>query len=797
MWQELRRLGRNPLVSVIVVLTLAVGVGAVTTAFTIVRAILSPLDYPQAGGLVRIYETLADLKGSPNPRLAAMWNQVPVSYQNAADWRRGSRSLERIGRYLGYTAVLEAGGEPLEVSAAKIDSELLGVLGAAPALGRPFDGQEVERRALLVLLGHDLWTSVFGADETVLGRAVRLDGRQVTVIGVMPPGFALPGRKDSLWTPAGPTEEDLSYRDEHTYTAIGRLAPGATLQAAQAEMDRLASVLAAKHPETNSGTGVRLVPLLDTVIGESRRVLVLLSAATAAVFLVACVNLAHLLLAQGVERRGEVALRLSLGARRVHLLRQSAVEALALAAVGIAGGLLLATLARRALPVFLATELPRLEKIAVDWGVVGFAFGSGLLAILLSGLLPAVIVRGAAPQEAMAERRLVRVFQDVLIVAEVALALMLTVGALTLSTSWLRLAAVDPGLDPQNVLVQEVRLPSWQYPDEVRRADFAARLLASLESLPGTSGVALSSRLPVPGPAEVWGFRIAGQDAPSSDWTQGRSAVMQFVTPGYFSALRIPLVAGRAFAARRGPGSGRVLMVNRTLAQRHWPAASPVGAEVTMREQSYRVEGVFGDIRHQGLAEEPGELMIQPWSQGSPAAFAALVRFDGHPLEHAAAVRQRIRQLDPALPLPSAALLEDLVARSVVGPRSRALLVGLSAGVALLLSLVGVYGVVAYSVSRRRREIAVRMVAGADSRWVQRWVLRRALALALAGVSLGVLGTLAARRLLEGLLYGVAMTDPRSLAAAALLLIIACLAASYFPARRASRIDPASTLRSE
>ncbi|HVF58238.1 MAG TPA: ADOP family duplicated permease [Thermoanaerobaculia bacterium] len=801
MWHEtrqaVRQLRRNPLVTVTAIITLAVGVGAVTTAFTVVRGVLSPLAYPGAARLVRLYATQGALQESPNPRLAALWNRLPVSHLDAADWRQGSRALRGIGLYLEHTAVLEGAGEPLEVAAAKIDADLLAVLGVAPALGRSFDRREVARRERLVILAHELWRSAFGADERIVGKTLRLDGQQHVVLGVMPAGFALPGREHRLWVPAAPSAADLAHRDELAYAAIGRLAPRTTVAAAQAEVDRLASALAARYPETNSDRGVRLVPLLETVTGDSRRLLGLLAAAAGVVLLVACVNLAHLLLAQALERRSDVALRLAIGASRWQLLRQSGLEMFALALCGGAGGLALAMLARRALPSLLAAELPRLETIGADRGVVLFAFAAGLGAMLVGGVLPVVFAPGAAPRTALAERRLVRLAQDALVVVEVALALILTAGALTLVASWLRLEAVDPGFDARHVLVQEVRLPAWSYPDEIRRGEIAARLLADLAALPGVSAAALTSRLPLTGPAEVWGFRVVGEDTASGEWTQGPSALMQFVTPGYFRLLRIPVLAGRVFDGVSPPGAHRLVMVNRTLARRHWPGRSAVGARVRMREQDFRVEGVFGDARQQGVAEEPGELMVQPWSQGPATTFAALVRVGGRPLDYAPTVRRTLRRLDPALPLPAAADLEELVDRSRFGPRSRALLVGLCAGVALLLALIGTYGVMAYGIARRRHDIAVRMAVGADRRTIRRWALRRTLALALAGVAMGAVGALAAGRLLAGSLYGAATIDPPGLTAAALLLVLACLAAGYLPARRASRIDPAATLRSE
>lgn len=810
--QALRRLASTTWMSLAAVLTLTLGVGLATAAATVVRGVLlAPLAYPEAGRLVRIYQTLDHLRTSPNPRLAAIWNRLPLPYLRALELRESSRTLASVGLFLDTTAVLAGEDEPQDVPAARVQSELLAVLGVEPLLGRTFTSTEVQRGERLVVLGHGLWQRAFAGEREIIGRTVRLDGEPHAVIGIMPPGFNLPGRKDGLWLPLTPSDDDLTVPDNYFYAAIGRLAPGATLAAAQAELGR--PLATSDRPATTAGSesstdqetdALRLVPLLETVVGESRRFVALLAAAAAVVLLIACVNVAHLLLVQGADRRRELALRLALGASRPRLLRRLGIESLLLALLGGAGGLLLAAAVLRGLSGLAAEELPRLEKVGIDVGSALVALGASILAALAAGLLPALRASGVAPGEALAVgrhggspgRRLGA--HDGLVIAEVALSLVLTACAVLLANSWQHLATVDAGYQSQGVLVQEVRLPAWRYPDPVRRQAFGRRLMADLEALPGVEAAALTSRLPVGGPVLVGGFRIPGQDAPGGDWTQGRSAALLFATPGYFRLLGIPLLSGRPFRAETGEQGRGEMVVNRLLAERHWPDGDAVGAEVVMGEEAFRVVGVMEDVRHLGPIDEPGELIIRPWSQGSPAALAALVAFDtGSPIDHAGALRAALRHIDPALPLPPAVSLQQVAAGELAGPRSRTLLAGSSAGVALLLTLVGTYGVMAYSTSRRRREIGIRMALGADAPRVQQLVLGRTLRLALVGVILGTAGAAAAGHLLQGLLYGVEVSTPLALAGAALLLTATCLAAGYLPARRASRLQPARTLRSE
>lgn len=798
----LRSLTRRPLSTGAVIATLTVGLAAVTTVFSLLHAVLlAPLPYPEPQRLVRLYVTLEDLRASPNPRLAAMWDRLPASYQDTVDLRLRSRSLAGVGLFDGAAMVLEGAGEPEEVSAARVEPELLRLLGVEPTLGRWFAAGEAAGRRRVALLGDELWRSAFGTSEGVLGRAVRLDGEPHAIVGVMPRGFSLPGRDDRLWVPLAPAPDDLAHRDELRYTAVARLGDEATLQAARCEVSGIAAALAEEHPASNESTGMRLEPLLDTVVEESRQLLALLAAGAVAVLLIASVNVTHLLLARGEDVRRQTSLRLALGASRRRLLRGLLAEMLLLALAGAAGALLLTFASHRVLPALLVGEVARVDEVAVGGPVLLFALAAALLSGLTAGLLPAFRLTdpslGEVTQERLARRS--PSARGALVVTELAIALALVAAAAQLATAWLRLATADPGFATAGILVQEVRLPAWSYPDEGGRREFADRLLTALAALPGARGAALTSRLPGPAPAEIWGFRIAGRDPPSDDWTQGRSASMQFVTGDYLRLLEIPLLAGDGFdGTARAAGAERVVLVDQALAARHWPGGSPVGARVLMRgDTPHRVVGVTADVRLRPSRHEREELMMQPWGQGSPAAFAALVAVDGPPAALAEPVRRAVHRLDPSLPLPPAATLDEVVSESLAESRSQALLVGLAAGSALLLALVGTYAVAAQAAVRRRREIAIRMALGADRRAIRRLLLRPALAWALAGVALGAIGALAAGRLLATAFPDLEAPGGAAIAVAALLLVGACLAATHGPARRAARLHPAAILREE
>lgn len=807
--QALRIHRRRPLTTAAVVVTLALGIGACTAIFSVVDGVLlKPLGFSRAERLVRLHQTYETLRTSPNPRLQAIWNRLPVSYLNAVDYRRDSRAVEAIGLYEDVSMTVTGSGEPRQLEAVRMDAELFAVLAVRPAFGRVFDAGEVEQGARVAVLGHGLWQRSFGGDRGVTGRTLTLDGEPHTVVGVMPAGFQVPGGgADVLWTPLHLGEDDLGSRDNQRLRALARIAEGVSIDDAHADLERLARGQAETFPDTNDGVGVRIEPLLESVAGASRPLLYLLMAAVAAVLAVACVNVAHLLLAETSLRRRELTVRLALGAGRGRLVAQLLTESVLLALAGGALGWWAAATGRDLLLSWIGSDLPRAADVALDGRVLLFTVAVSLVAAACCCVLPALSTRALSARDLGAGRGQTAkdgfLAHSGLAVAQTALTLMLTAGAGLLVASFLRLAAVDPGFRSDGVLVQEVRLPAWSYPDEEHRQAFSSPLLERLRGLPGVRGAALTTKLPFAGPGLVGGYTLPGAgDDEDGDWTQGRSASMKFVTPEYFRVLGIPLRRGRVFTASDRPESGRRLVVNETMAKASWPGAVAIGRTVVLGydDQPYEVIGVVADVRHDGLDAEPGALMYQPWSQRpalAGAAFTAVVAAaDATPLD-ASTLRAAIRELDPELPLPPSTTMAALLEDSLAGSRSRTWLMSSLAAVALVLALVGTYAVVSFDVGRRVPEIGVRMALGANGGRVRAMVLWRTLTLSGLGLLLGALGVLMGWRLLSGWLYGVGEVEPPVFAAAAALMILVSAVAGYLPARRASRVDPAVALRGE
>ena len=800
-----RRVLQRPLLAAAVVATLALSIGASAVVFSLLYGVLlRPLPYPDQERLVRVYQTYDELRTSPNPRLQALWNRLPMSYLGAEELRGKGGLFSGVGLYLGESTTIDLGGEPVRVEGSRIDSDLLSVLGVEPLLGRGFSPGEGEAGERRVILGYGLWRQAFGGREDVLGETLRLEGEAFSVVGVMPRSFRLPGREeDRWWTPLRLTEEDRRERKIFAYGALARLGAGIRPPGSGRGSGPGVEVpaTALEGPE---GLGVRLVPLMDDVVGDHRPSLVLLLGAIALIFLIGCINVLHLFLAQGVARRREIAIHRALGAGWGSLARLQIFESLLLALGGGGIGLLLAFLGQQSLLAWIPEELPRRSEIALDGRAAAFALGLALLASLLCGLPAAwagsrgrildALAGGSSPRGGR------RLSHEAFVVTQIALSLALVVGAGLLLRSFLRLSAVDPGFRTEGLLVQEVQLPDSRYGEAHRRGAFADDLLRELGSLPGIREVALTTKLPFSGRAFVWGFRIPGRDGETQEnWVQGRSAAMKFVSTGYFRLLGLRLISGRGFNGADGLPGQRVVVVNETLARRHWPGASAVGQQVILgaTEELYSVVGVVRDIRHDGLSAEPRELMYQPWVQGPAPALVAVMDVEGEPAAQAPAIRRAIRHLDSRLPLAPTTALGELLRESLRAPRSRTALMACLAGLALLLAAAGTFAVLSFTVQRRLPEMGVRMVLGATAAGVRRRVLRRTLGIVLLGIALGTPAALMAAGLLKNLLFGVAPGDPLTFAGAAVLLVLTGLAAGLPPARRAGRVDPMGILRGE
>ncbi|HWN43590.1 MAG TPA: ABC transporter permease [Thermoanaerobaculia bacterium] len=790
MKQAFRALAGHPGYAAAAVLTLALGIGANTAIFSVVDAVmLRPLPFPEPDRLV---DVLA-VRPPPSPDAA----RTGISPADFLAWRGQGWAFQEIGAYVPFGTVDWTGGEePVRLSRHLVSEGLLAALGVRPAQGRLFAAEEYRPGGPRVaLLSHRLWQTRFNADPGAVGRSLTLGGEAFQVVGVLPRELRIRGGEPDLLLPLAFGPEAAADRESSYLGAIGRLRPGISIEQARREM----ATVSRREPE---GAQASLLPLDEVLAGPARPALLVLSGAVAFVLLIACANVSGLQLVRAASREPEIALRSALGADRRRLARQLLAESGALALLGGAGGVLLAVLALALLPDVRGVYLPTGVDVRIDLRVLGFTFVLTLLAGLVSGLAPALhgsrtdlrstLQTGGAGSQDGGRSRL----QDAFVVTEIALALVLLAGAGLLLRSFARLVAEDPGYETAHVLTLELELPAARYPEPAQAAAFYAELTDRLARLPGVVAAGAAKEMP---PDTPWSFQPALAGGKSSE---EESAGWQLVTPDYFAAMGTPVLRGQVFTARDREGSRPLTVINESAARRFFPDADPIGHRVRFNDVWHEVAGVVRDQRSPGQTGAPVFYFAHaqlPVPAGFLRTMALAVRTEGDPLAAAAGVRRALGSLDPDLPAAELQSLEQRVAGGLFFARSHfnTVLLVLFAGLALVLAMIGTSGVLSYRVSRRTREIGVRMALGADRPDLLRLVMAHGLALTLAGLLLGLAGAVSLTRFLSGLLYGLGTLDPLTLGTVVLLLASAASVACYLPARRASRLEPLAALRAE
>jgi putative ABC transport system permease protein len=804
-----RMLRRNPGFTATAVLTLALGIGATTAIFSVVdTVVLNPLPFPTADRLVRIRSVIA-----------ATGHGDVASYPDFLDWRARNHAFEAMAAFRTNDFTLIGPREPLHLPGAIVSAQLFSLLGITPALGRSFlpeeDNPAVTSGTDPVVLSYALWQREFGSDRSVLGRTIQLGDQPFTVVGVTPPAFQFPiqGEPIGLWTTVavdarGGANAMTAQRGAHYLDVVGLLKPGVKLQRAQAELAAIASALNKQHPENKPRT-VRIVPEVESLVGPLRTPLFVLLGAVGCILLIVCVNVANLLLARATGRHKEMAVRAALGASRRRATCQLLTECVALSLFGGGLGLALALSSLRLLVRIMPADVPRLNAVGLDGRLLSFAFLISLLAGILFGLAPAWQVarlslteslkksRRGSGSEGKGDSRL----RSALIASEIALAVVLLLGAGLLIQSFVHLTRVDPGFDPQGVLTFQLDSPAGKPGLTVPL--FFRDVVARINALPGVRSVSGAASLPLTGDNISSSVEIEGQPTPTASRP---SADFNAVEPNYFRTMGIAFVDGRDFTEHDNAKSTPVVIINRTLARRFFPNQNPIGKHVRpgigngygpgeppMRE----IVGVTGDVKQSGLGAEAAPEVYAPLAQSPFGTMFIAIRSASDPRSIVEAARRQVASVDKNEPIYHVETLDQYFAQSVAKPRFITLLLSGFAGLALLLACLGVYGVISYIVAQRTHEIGIRMALGSQKSDVLRMVIGEGLRPALAGVAIGIAGTVKLTRLLSSLLYGVKPTDPLTSAAVSLILTVVALLACYIPARRAANVDPMLALRND
>jgi putative ABC transport system permease protein len=762
--------------------------------------LLRPLPYPHADRLAMVWE---------NVNLPAYRNaQNSPAPGNFRDWRARSSTFLDLAAARGGAWSLTDGGEPIRVSGETATASLFRVLQVEPAIGRLFTPDEDRASpSRVVLLGHALWVDRFGSNPSIVGQAIHLDDEPYTVVGVMPAGFHFPDRDDQIWVPLGLTPEQLANHDNHFLRVVGRLKPGVALALAQAELDTIAERLTAQYPQSNAGVGVTVMSLRDQTVGDIRLPLLILLGVVGFLLLMVCANIGNLLLARASVREREFAMRAALGASRARLVRQMLAESALLASIGGGLGLALAAAGVGALRWSAPSNLPRVDDLVVNGSVAAFNFGVALMAGALCGVMPALQPRrgdlhGAlkdGPRSTSTHARLRA--RNLLVIIETALGVVVLVGAGLLLRSFVRLAQVPVGFASDRVLTFRVVLPPLRYRTPVQRTAFYQLVTERLRALPGVRSAAAISFLPLTMQGRTTGLTVEGESAPTPG--QVRFGDFRSVSPGYFALMSIPLVAGRDVGWTDTPTSPPSIVISDTMARTFWPNQNALGKRIKLgRPQEnipwFTVVGIVGDVHQLDLVKTPRPAMYFPASQDQGINDTLrdwVVRTEGEPAALTSSVRGVFRSIDSTLPITRVQTLDGVRSAATASQQFNLLLVGAFAILALVLAAVGVYGVTAYAVAQRTRELGIRVALGAQRGALLRLVLAHGAGLTIAGIALGTIVALPLTRIMSSLLFGVGARDPITFVGVAALLMVVSLVASFIPARRATRVDPLIALR--
>ena len=807
----IRRMAKAPGFAVATILTIALGIGATTSIFSLVNAVLfRPLPFADPDRLVA-----AGPVNDRRPETAYSVNSM--SYPDFFDWRAQNHSFSGLAVSRDNTVTLTGAGEPRHLDGEVVTGDFFKILGVEPMLGRGIvmDDEKVGTHA--VVLGHELWRTAFSSDPAIIGRGITIDDKTYTVIGVMPRGFEFPIQTPApqLWTSSADDAYDPTgdkpvtvQRGAHMLSLVGRLRPGVTLAQSAADLSVIARNLAAQYPDDNAHyTSAKVIPQIDALVGDTRPALRMLFAAVVLMLMVACANVAGLLLARASRRRSEIAVRSAMGASRAQIVRQFLAEAVLLSMIGGALGIGLAVLLLQGVVQVLPADLPRAASIGIDSTVLAFSLAASFVTGLLFGVLPAW--RTAHVDPAIALRDGTRTattgrgqhrLHNTLVVAQTAVGLVLLIGAGLLIRSFVRVLQVDPGFDRRNVLTASLALPDNRYPRD-KQIEFYRDLLPRLRALPGVTSVSAGWPLPLATSGIGISFDIAERPLPEAERNISRVSI---AGPGYFQTLRIPLLRGREFQEGDTTKSKAVVVVNQAFAQKYFPGEDPIGKIVNpglgdgvVSEVPREIVGIVGDVKVGQLTRDIVPEMYLPFEQTVIVSPRLIVRSSVDPASLVPAVRATMKQVDRNLPLYEVCTMDDLFSRSAAQQRFQAMLLSAFAVISLLLSAIGLYGLLSYLVAQRTLEIGVRMALGAPRQRVLAMVLRRGMFLAAAGVVLGIAASLALTNFLKGMLFGVRPLDAVTFVVVSAVLLVVCLIASSGPAYRAALLDPVKTLRDQ